>query len=165
MSAEFYEDEKATAEEKDISSKRAFGQLLPLLKEHTKGLLFCLGLLAGATLLSLYWPILMKTAVDTDIKDGDFDGLLMTALAIAGIQVATILFQLSRALVAIHSAAFSGVLHTGCQERGSRRPSPVAPQPAARWCTGEGRGGSPERRKTKITPRVFTFQRSGVPRF
>ena len=93
MTAEFYEDEKATAEERDIGSKQAFGRLLPLLKEHTKGLLFCLGLLAGATLLSLYWPILMKNAVDTDIKGGDFDGLLMTALTIAGIQVATILFQ------------------------------------------------------------------------
>ena len=93
MTAEFYEDEKATAEEKDIGSKQAFGRLLPLLKEHTAGLLFCLGLLAGATLLSLYWPILMKNAVDTDIKGGDFDGLLMTALTIAGIQVVTILFQ------------------------------------------------------------------------
>lgn len=93
MTAEFYEDEKATAEEEDISSKRAFGRLLPLLKEHTKGLMFCLGLLAGATLLSLYWPILMKNAIDTNIRNGDFDGLLMTALAIAAIQVATILFQ------------------------------------------------------------------------
>ncbi|MDH3891057.1 MAG: ABC transporter ATP-binding protein/permease [candidate division Zixibacteria bacterium] len=93
MTAEFYEDEKATAEEKDIGSKKAFGRLLPLLKEHTKGLLFCLGLLAGATLLSIYWPILIKTAVDTDIKSGDFDGLLWTALAIGGLQVATILFQ------------------------------------------------------------------------
>ena len=93
MSAEFYEDEQATAEEKDISSKRAFGRLLPLLREHTRGLVFCLILLAVATLLSLYWPILMKEAVDTDIKNGDFNGLLMTALAIGVIQVVTILLQ------------------------------------------------------------------------
>ena len=93
MSAEFYEDEQVTAEEKDISSKRAFGRLLPLLREHTRGLIFCLILLAAATLLSLYWPILMKDAVDTDIKNGDFNGLLMTALAIGVIQVVTILLQ------------------------------------------------------------------------
>jgi ATP-binding cassette subfamily B protein len=93
MTAEFYEDEKATAEEKEISSKKAFGRLLPLLREHTHGLLFCLILLAAATLLSLYWPILMKDAVDTDIKNRDFNGLLMTALLIGGIQVMTILLQ------------------------------------------------------------------------
>ncbi len=93
MTAEFYEDEKATAKEKEISSRQAFGKLLPLLREHTRGLLFCFSLLAGATLMSLYWPILLKNAVDTDIKSGDFDSLLRTALFIAGIQVTTILLQ------------------------------------------------------------------------
>jgi len=93
MSAEFYEDEQVTAEEKEIGSRRAFGRLLPLLKEHKSGLLFCFFLLAGATLLSLYWPVLLKHAVDTDIKGRDFNGLLMTALLIGAIQVVTILLQ------------------------------------------------------------------------
>jgi ATP-binding cassette subfamily B protein len=93
MSAEFYEHEEITSSEKDISSKEAFGRLLPLLKEHRWGLLGCLLLLAGSTLASLWWPILLKNAVDIDIKGGDFNGLLVTAMIIAGIQVATIVFQ------------------------------------------------------------------------
>jgi len=93
MTAEFYEDEKVTAEENEIGSRKAFGRLLPLLKEHTTGLLFCLILLAAATLLSLYWPVLLKHAVDTDIKNRDFNGLLMTALTIGGLQILTIFLQ------------------------------------------------------------------------
>ena len=93
MSAEFYEDEQITSEEKDISSRKAFARLLPLLREHSTGLVVCFVLLAAATLLSLYWPILLKEAVDVDIKSRDFDGLLMTALLIGVIQVATITLQ------------------------------------------------------------------------
>ncbi len=91
--AEFYEDEKVSSREKDISSGKAFGQLLPLLKEHRVGLTLCLALLAGATLLSLYWPILLKDAVDINIKGKDLNGLLLTALLICGIQVVTIVLQ------------------------------------------------------------------------
>ncbi len=93
MSAEFYEDEQITSEEKDISSRKAFARLLPLLREHSMGLVVCFILLAVATLLSLYWPILLKEAVDVDIKSRDFNGLLVTALLIGVIQVATITLQ------------------------------------------------------------------------
>jgi ATP-binding cassette subfamily B protein len=93
MSSQFYEDEKTRPEEKDISSKKAFGKLLPLLKAHTRGLLICLFLLASSTILSLAWPILLKRALDVDIKAGDFTGLLITVAAIGLIQCITILLQ------------------------------------------------------------------------
>ena len=93
MSAELFEDEQITSEEKDISSRKAFAELLPLLREHSRGLIVCFVLLAVATLASLYWPILLREAVDIDIKGRDFDGLLMTALMIGVIQVVTIALQ------------------------------------------------------------------------
>jgi len=92
MSAEFFEDEK-TAAERDIPSRKAFSGLLPLLKEHKYDLVFCLVLLATGTILSVYWPILLKDAVDIDIKSHDFHGLLMTASLIIIIQVGTIVMQ------------------------------------------------------------------------
>ncbi len=93
MNTELYDDETFTPEEKEIPSRKAFGKLLPLLKDHIGGLVLCLFLLAGATALSLYWPILMKRAIDVDITNRDFDGLLTTVLIIAGLQCLTIVFQ------------------------------------------------------------------------
>ncbi|MFH1687594.1 MAG: ABC transporter ATP-binding protein [bacterium] len=93
MSAEFYEHEQITAEEKEISSRKAFGGLWPLLNEHKWGLVGCLALLAGATLASLYWPILLKTAIDVDIKNGYLHGLLVTAGIIMALQIVTIAAQ------------------------------------------------------------------------
>jgi len=93
MTSEFYEDEKNTAEEKDISWRRAFGRLLPFLKVHSRMLLVCLVLLAGATALSLWWPVLLKNALDVDIKNGDFGGLIVTVIIIGLIQAVTIVLQ------------------------------------------------------------------------
>ncbi len=91
MTSELYEDENMTSSEKDLSSKEAFKKLLPLLSEHKKRLIFCLLLLSGATLLSLYWPILMKRAMDIDMKNGDFKGLLITVAMIGVIQAVTLI--------------------------------------------------------------------------
>jgi ATP-binding cassette subfamily B protein len=93
MSSEFYIDEKFNGEEKAIGSKKAFGYLLPLLKDHMRPLLICLILLAAGTLLSIYWPILLKRALDVDIKNADFTGLLFTVGLIALIQVVTLVLQ------------------------------------------------------------------------
>ncbi|UCE66231.1 MAG: ABC transporter ATP-binding protein [Candidatus Zixiibacteriota bacterium] len=93
MTSEFYEDEKMTSRERDLSSKEAFGKLLPLLKEHKKPLIFCLLLLSGSTLLSLYWPILMKKAMDVDIKNGDLKGLIFTVAFIGVIQAVTLILR------------------------------------------------------------------------
>ncbi len=93
MNAELYEHEKINDREKDISSRKAFARLLPLLKEHKGGLVLCLFLLAGATMLSLYWPILLRRALDVDIAAGDLQGLLYTVAAIGLIQVTTMVIQ------------------------------------------------------------------------
>ena len=93
MTGEFYEDEKIKPEEKAIKSRKAFAMLLPLLKKHKRGLLFCLFLLAGGTLLSITWPILLKRAMDVDIKNGDLHGLLITVGLIGLIQLTTLALQ------------------------------------------------------------------------
>ena len=93
MVSQFYEDEEIRPEEKDIDSKTAFKKLLPLLKPHTRSLILCFVLLASATALSLVWPVLMKKALDVDIKAGDFNGLIVTVAFIALIQVVTLVLQ------------------------------------------------------------------------
>lgn len=93
MISDFYEDEKFSTAEKEIGSRKAFGRLLPFLKKYRKSLITCLGILAVAQVASLYWPKLVKDAVDSDIADGDFNGLLWTVGIIAGLQIATIVLQ------------------------------------------------------------------------
>jgi ATP-binding cassette, subfamily B, multidrug efflux pump len=93
MIGDFYADEKINSDEKAISSKKAFARLLPFLKNHIRGLLFCLLLLAVATALSLYWPILLKKAMDVNIKNGDIHGLIITVIMIGLIQGSTLVLQ------------------------------------------------------------------------
>lgn len=93
MTSEFYEDEEMTSRERDLGSKEAFGKLLPLLKEHKKKLFICFGLLAGSTLLSLYWPVLMKRAIDVNIKGSDYSGLIFTVILIGIIQAVTLVLR------------------------------------------------------------------------
>ena len=93
MSNELYIDEEMTPIEQSLNSKEAFTKLLPLLKKHKLSFSFCLLLLAGATILSLYWPILLKKAIDVNIKNSDFNGLLFTVLTIGLIQTITLLLQ------------------------------------------------------------------------
>lgn len=93
MNSEFYEDEQFTETEADIGSWQAFRRLLPLLKQHRRRLMACLGLLATATILSLVWPILLKEAIDGPLVEGIFSDLALLALGIAAIQVVTIVAQ------------------------------------------------------------------------
>lgn len=93
MISEFYEDEKINPEEETISSKKAFARLLPLLRNHIRPLLICFFLLSVATVLSLCWPILLKRALDVDIKNADYRGLLITVLFIGAIQGITLVLQ------------------------------------------------------------------------
>lgn len=92
MTSEFYEDEKIRPEE-DIQSRKAFAKLMPLLKDHKGGLLVCLVLLFSATALSLVWPVLLKRALDVDIKSGDLNGLIITVCLIGLIQAVTLILQ------------------------------------------------------------------------
>jgi len=93
MIATFNEDERATRREAEIGVGRAFGRLLPFLNQHRRRLALCLALLTAATLLSLAWPILLKNAIDGPLTEGDVRGLIWLALAIAAIQIVTIVAQ------------------------------------------------------------------------
>jgi ATP-binding cassette subfamily B protein len=92
MSSESEIDQQEISEQK-ISSRQAFARLMPFLNRHRRGLSFCLLILAVSTGLSLYWPILLKKAVDVDIKGGDLNGLLVTVLLIAISQAGTLYLQ------------------------------------------------------------------------
>jgi ABC-type multidrug transport system fused ATPase/permease subunit len=93
MANELFENEGLSPQEENISTRRAFGELFPLLKKHTKPLLYCFILLAVSTVLSLYWPILLKRALDIDIKSGNLVSLLITVAAIGLIQGITLILQ------------------------------------------------------------------------
>ncbi|RKX29708.1 MAG: ABC transporter ATP-binding protein [Candidatus Zixiibacteriota bacterium] len=101
MTAEFYEDEKNTREEKEISLGRAFGRLTPFLREHKWRLAVCLGLLIVVTVFTLGWPWLLQQAIDGPLSDhieetdleAAFTTLLGIALIIALLQIATIVLQ------------------------------------------------------------------------
>ncbi len=93
MTGDLYVNEQISPQEKAIRSREAFGKLLPLLKSHSRRLLVCFFLLAGATLLSLCWPILLKRALDVNIENHDFKGLVVTVLGIGLIQAVALTLQ------------------------------------------------------------------------
>ncbi|MFC1475074.1 ABC transporter ATP-binding protein [Candidatus Zixiibacteriota bacterium] len=93
MTSDFFENEKINDAEKQISYGQAFSKLLPFLKNHSKGLWVCLLLLAATTVLSLSWPILLKRALDVDLTNSDYSGLLLTVTLIGLVQIFTVVFQ------------------------------------------------------------------------
>lgn len=93
MANELYEDESLSRHEESVSTRRAMRGLLPLLKNHKGPLIYCFILLAVATILSLYWPVLLKKALDVDIKNSDVSGLIWTVVFIGLIQGATLVLQ------------------------------------------------------------------------
>lgn len=74
MQSAYYEDDK----HENISSRRALGRLLPLLKPHRKWLLICLLLLAGSKAIYVLGPNLIRRAIDVDIAGRDWRGLAVT---------------------------------------------------------------------------------------
>ncbi len=74
MQSAYFEDEKHD----DISSKKAFGRLLPLLKPHVKWLVICFLLLAASKVIYLVGPELIRRAIDVNIAGKDYNGLLVT---------------------------------------------------------------------------------------
>ena len=94
-------DEEISKEEREISVRHAFSGLTPFLLEHKKGLIVCLSLLIGITVLSLAWPWLIREAIDGPIaselqKEGDqrgFNSILWIGLGIVIIQILTLFLQ------------------------------------------------------------------------
>jgi len=74
MESAYYEDDK----HENLSSRRALGRLLPLLKPHTRWLLICLLLLAGSKAIYVMGPNLIRRAIDVDITNRDYRGLVVT---------------------------------------------------------------------------------------
>jgi len=70
----YYEDEKHDG----MTSRRALGRLLPLLKPHRKWLAICFVLLALSKAAHVAGPNLVRRAIDVDIAGRDYRGLLGT---------------------------------------------------------------------------------------
>jgi len=101
MTADFYEDERMSREEKEIGVRQAFAQLTPFLAKHKRGLAYCLSLLIGVTILSLSWPWLIQRAIDgpitteltKPIEDRAFGILFWYGGAIVLIQLVVLVLQ------------------------------------------------------------------------
>ncbi len=93
MTADLYEPEPGAQDDRKVTTRQAFTALRPLLRSHAGGLTVCLGILAVATALSLYWPVLLRQALDVDIASKDVGGLLWTVGQIALIQLVTLILQ------------------------------------------------------------------------
>ncbi len=93
MTSDFYENEQITQAEADIGTRRAFGRLIPFLKTHRRSLTIAFFLLAFTTVLSAGWPILLKLAIDGPLAEGNLNGLLWIAGAIALVQIVTVALQ------------------------------------------------------------------------
>jgi len=74
MESAYYEDDKQA----DISSRKALGHLLPLLKPHRGWLTGCLLLLAASKAIYLVGPYLIRHAIDIDITGRNYRGLVGT---------------------------------------------------------------------------------------
>lgn len=97
MTTELFEDEIFEKEQDAISAKKAFGMLIPFLKKHKARLILSFVLLTISTGLSIYWPILVKKAIDIDIGNSDYGALLTTVLIIGLFQaVSLILLYIQR---------------------------------------------------------------------
>lgn len=104
MTSDFYQDEDISREERDVRLWTAFRRLLPLLADYKWSLLSCLGLLVGATGLSLVWPVLVKRGIDGPLAEQlslpaagrDFTPLIWIGAAMLAAQVLTLGFQLTQ---------------------------------------------------------------------
>jgi ATP-binding cassette subfamily B protein len=102
MTSDFYQDEDISREEQDIRLWTAFRRLLPLLADFKWSLVSCLGLLIGATGLSLVWPVLVKRGIDGPLAEQlklpaagrDFTPLIWIGAAMLAAQILTLVFQL-----------------------------------------------------------------------
>ena len=101
MTADFYENERISDKEQDVSVSQAFGRLTPFLAKHKKGLMICLGLLIAVTVFKLAGPKLIQEVINGPIKGQlelpraarDFSQVLWIGLAIVGIYIVTLVLQ------------------------------------------------------------------------
>jgi ATP-binding cassette subfamily B multidrug efflux pump len=99
METVYFEDDKHDG----MSSRQALKRLLPLLRPHRRWLFICLGLLAVSKALYVAGPNLVRRAIDVDIGNGDYRGLVGTVLLYVLVQalflVANYLFRLRMEII------------------------------------------------------------------
>jgi ATP-binding cassette subfamily B multidrug efflux pump len=99
MESAYYEDEKHDG----MSSRKALGRLLPLLRAHRRWLAACFGLLALSKAVHIAGPNLIRHAIDVDIAEGNYRGLLGTVAVYVVLQalflVTTYLFRLRMEII------------------------------------------------------------------
>ena len=99
METVYYEDDKHDG----MGSRQALKRLLPLLKPHRKLLLVCFMLLAVSKGLHVAGPNLIRRAIDIDIGNGNYRGLVGTVLLYVLVQglflAANYLFRLRMEII------------------------------------------------------------------
>ncbi|MCX5801401.1 MAG: ABC transporter ATP-binding protein [Candidatus Eisenbacteria bacterium] len=89
MDPVYYEEETTVRTPTRILARRMLG----LLKGHGVELAVCLVLLFAASSVSLVGPILVKRAIDVDIAERNFRGLVLTVLLFVAAQLAFLLLS------------------------------------------------------------------------
>ncbi len=100
MTSAYFEDENNLTGSQEVGWRTALRHLAPLLTKHRWRLGLCLGLLLGATFLSLAWPYLIQQAIDGPLQvelsreagESSFRPLLLYGAAILAIQALALLF-------------------------------------------------------------------------
>ncbi len=100
MTSAYFEDEDKLPGSQEVGWRTALRHLAPLLTKHRWRLGLCLGLLLGATFLSLAWPYLIQQAIDGPLQvelsreagEPRFRPLLLYGAAILVIQALALLF-------------------------------------------------------------------------
>jgi ATP-binding cassette subfamily B protein len=99
METVYYEDDKHDG----MGSRQALKRLLPLLRPHRGWLLVCFVLLAASKGLYVAGPNLIRRAIDVDIGDGNYRGLVGTVLLYVLVQgmflAANYLFRLRMEII------------------------------------------------------------------
>jgi ATP-binding cassette subfamily B protein len=90
----FFEDDSFVGDERTPvkgESRRLVRRLLPYFKKYGRKIAFAAGLLLGSTVISLFGPLLLRHAIDVDIRTGSVYGLARTSIIYLLLQVTVFL--------------------------------------------------------------------------
>ncbi|MBD3232160.1 MAG: ATP-binding cassette domain-containing protein [candidate division Zixibacteria bacterium] len=117
MDSVYYEEEKT----QKLSIKELLGNLVPLLKPYKWRIVLGLVLLILATGSTIIGPVLIKRAVDVNIKGGDKAGLLITVAIYVFVQLAFLALSYfqrvnlewigQQAMAALRKRLFNHIIH------------------------------------------------------
>ncbi|MBD3168402.1 MAG: ATP-binding cassette domain-containing protein, partial [candidate division Zixibacteria bacterium] len=117
MDAVYYEEEKT----QKISLRDFLKRMVPLLKPYKKRLALGVLFLVITTSAVIIGPVLIKHAVDVDMKNSDYSGLVTTVLLYLGVQLVFLLFNYlqlinlewigQQAMSALRKRLFNHIIH------------------------------------------------------